>query len=149
MKIELPLAIAQINARIKSEQFVRAVLSGQRRNMQTEYERVDIKPVLIKDEIKLQIVSSNGKQDITKNVELDFDFTSLLNNGFANLQADTTTESYSIQISKKDEAIVSVGKVKLSRDLTHDRQKERMLAESNQIFKALDMSDMLLSLIHI
>jgi len=143
MKIELPLAIAQINARIKSEQFVRAVLSGQRRNMQTEYERVDIKPVLIKDEIKLQIVSSNGKQDITKNVELDFDFTSLLNNGFANLQADTTTESYSIQISKKDEAIVSVGKVKLSRDLTHDRQKERMLAESNQIFKALDMSDML------
>jgi len=94
MKIELPLAIAQINARIKSEQFVRAVLSGQRRNMQTEYERVDIKPVLIKDEIKLQIVSSNGKQDITKNVELDFDFTSLLNNGFANLQADTTTESY-------------------------------------------------------
>jgi SAM-dependent methyltransferase len=143
MKIELPLAIAQINARIKSEQFVRAVLSGQRRNMQTEYERVDIKPVLIKDEIKLQIVSSNGKQDITKNVELDFDFTSLLNNGFANLQADTTTESYSIQISKKDEAIVSVGKVKLSRDLTHDRQKERMLAESNQIFKALDMSDLL------
>jgi len=143
MKIELPLAIAQINERIKSEQFVRAVLSGQRRNMQTEYERVDIKPVLIKDEIKLQIVSSNGKQDITKNVELDFDFTSLLNNGFANLQADTTTESYSVQISKKDEAIVSVGKVKLSRDLTHDRQKERMLAESNQIFKALDMSDML------
>jgi len=143
MKIELPLAIAQLNERIKSEQFVRAVLSGQRSNMQTEYERVDIKPVLIKDEIKLQIVSSNGKQDITKNVELDFDFTSLLNNGFANLQADTTTESYSIQISKKDEAIVSVGKVKLSRDLTHDRQKERMLAESNQIFKALDMSDML------
>ena len=83
MKIELPLAIAQINARIKSEQFVRAVLSGQRRNMQTEYERVDIKPVLIKDEIKLQIVSSNGKQDITKNVELDFDFTPLLSSGFA------------------------------------------------------------------
>jgi len=132
-----------LNERIKSEQFVRAVLSGQRRNMQTEYERVDIKPVLIKDEIKLQVVSSNGKQDITKNVELDFDFTPLLSSGFANLQADTTTESYSIQISKKDEAIVSVGKVKLSRDLTHDRQKERMLAESNQIFKALDMSDML------
>ena len=143
MKIELLFAIAQLNERIKSEQFVRAVLSGQRRNMQTEYERVDIKPVLIKDEIKLQIVSSNGKQDITKNVELDFDFTPLLSSGFANLQADTTTESYSVQISKKDEAIVSVGKVKLSRDLTHDRQKERMLAESNQIFKALDMSDML------
>lgn len=78
MKIELPFAIAQLNERIKSEQFVRAVLSGQRRSMQTEYERVDIKPVLIKDEIKLQVVSSNGKQDITKNVELDFDFTPFL-----------------------------------------------------------------------
>ena len=143
MKIELNNAVAQLDQRIKSEHFVRAVLSGRRRNMQTEYERIDIKPVLIKEEIKWQIISSDGKKDITKNVEIDFNFTELLISGYANLQVDTQGESYQVRISKKDEALVSVSKVKLSRDLSHDRQKQRMLAESNQVFKALDMSDLL------
>ena len=143
MKVELNNAVAQLDQRIKSEHFVRAVLSGRRRNMQTEYERIDIKPVLIKEEIKWQIISSDGKKDITKNVEIDFNFTELLISGYANLQVDTQGESYQVRISKKDEALVSVSKVKLSRDLSHDRQKQRMLLESNQVFKALDMSDLL------
>ena len=143
MKIEINNAVAQLDQRIKSEHFVRAVLSGRRRNMQTEYERIDIKPVLIKEEIKLQIISSDGKKDITKNVEIDFNFTELLISGYANLQVDTQSESYQVRISKKDEALVSVSKVKLSRDLSHDRRKQRVLLESNQVFKALDMSDLL------
>jgi SAM-dependent methyltransferase len=143
MKIELNNAVAQLDQRIKSEHFVRAVLSGRRRNMQTEYERIDIKPVLIKEEIKWQIISNDGKKDITKNVEIDFNFTELLISGYANLQVDTQSESYQVRISKKDEALVSVSKVKLSRDLSHDRKKQRMLLESNQVFKALDMSDLL------
>ena len=143
MKIELGIAVAQLDQRIKSEHFVRAVLSGRRRNMQTEFERIDIKPVLIKEEIKWQIISSDGKKDITKNVEIDFNFTHLFSSGYANLVVDTQTESYQVRISKKDEALVSVSKVNLSRDLSHDRQKQRMLAESNQVFKALDMSDLL------
>ena len=143
MKIELNNAVAQLDQRIKSEHFVRAVLSGRRRNMQTVYERIDIKPVLIKEEIKWQIISSDGKKDITKNVEIDFNFTELLISGYANLQVDTQSESYQVRISKKDEALVSVSKVQLSRDLSHDRKKQRMLLESNQVFKALDMSDLL------
>ena len=143
MKIELENAVAQLDQRIKSENFVRAVLSGRRRNMQTEYERIDIKPVLIKEELKWQIISSDGKKDITKNVEKVFNFTQLFSSGYANLVVDTQTESYQVRISKKDEALVSVSKVKLSRDLSHDRQKQRMLLESNQVFKALDMSDLL------
>jgi SAM-dependent methyltransferase len=143
MKIELNNAVAQLDQRIKSEHFVRAVLSGRRRNMQTEYERIDIKPVLIKEEIKWQIISSDGKKDITKNVEIDFNFTELLISGYANLQVDTQSESYQVRISKKDEALVSVSNVKLSRDLSHDRKKQRMLLESNQVFKTLDMSDLL------
>ena len=143
MKIELGIAVAQLDQRIKSEHFVRAVLSGRRRNMQTEFERIDIKPVLIKEELKWQIISSDGKKDITKNVEIDFNFTQLFSSGYANLVVDTQTESYQVRISKKDEALVSVSKVNLSRDLSHDRQKQRMLAESNQVFKALDISDLL------
>jgi SAM-dependent methyltransferase len=111
--------------------------------MQPGIERIDIKPVMIKDEIKLQVLSNDGRQVSTKNVELDFDFSAMLNSGFANLQADSTSESYSIRISKKDEALVAIGKVKLERELNHDRIKQRLLAENNPIFKALDMSDVL------
>ena len=143
MKIDLNEAVAEVAKRIKQDDFVRAVLSGRRRNMQTEFERVDIKPVMIKDEIKLQIISNDGRQATTKNVDLDFNFADLLHSGFANLQADSTSESYSIRISKKDEALVAVGKVRLERVLNHDRVKQRLLPENNQIFKALDMSDVL------
>ena len=143
MKLELSDAVAQLMVQMKDPLFVRAVLSGQRRSLQPEYVRVDIKPVMIKDELKFQIVGSDGKKDITKNVELDFDFQALFLSGYSNLQVDTTTESYSVRISKKDQAIAGLSKVKLTRELSHDRQKQRMLPESNQIFKALEMSDML------
>ena len=143
MKTQLPDAIAQLVEKITSPQFVRAVLSGQRRNLQTQYLRIDIKPVLLKDGVKLQIVSSDGKKDFTKNVAADFDFAQLLNSGYANLLVDTETESFQVKVSKKDEALLSVSKVKLSRELSHDRQKQRMLAEGNQVFKALDMTDIL------
>ena len=143
MKLELAAAIAQLIVRMKDPLFVRAVLSGQRRSLQPEYVRVDIKPVMIKDELKFQIVGSDGKKDITKNVELDFGFQELFLSGYSNLQVDTTTESYSVRISKKDQAIAGLSKVKLTRELSHNRQKQRMLPESNQIFKALEMSDML------
>ena len=111
--------------------------------MQTEYERIDIRQVLVKDEIKWQIISSDGKKDLTKNVAADFDFTQLFESGYANLLVDTQDESYQVRISKKDEALVAISKVKLTRDLSHDRQKVRMLPESNQVFKALDLSDLL------
>jgi len=143
MKTQLPDAIAQLVEKITSQQFVRAVLSGQRRNLQTQYLRIDIKPVLLKDGLKLQIVSSDGKKDFTKNVAADFDFAQLLNSGYANLLVDTETESFQVKVSKKDEALLSVSKVRLSRELSHDRQKQRMLAEGNQVFKALDMTDIL------
>jgi SAM-dependent methyltransferase len=143
MKIELAQGINELGKRIKQDDFVRAVLSGRRRNMQPGLERIDIKPVMIKDEIKLQVISNDGRQVSTKNVELDFDFSAMLSSGFANLQADSTSESYSIRISKKDEALVAIGKVKLERELNHDRIKQRLLAENNPIFKALDMSDVL------
>ena len=62
MKLDLETAIGQLEQQIKSDRFVRAVLSGRRRNMQTEFERIDIKPVQIKEEIKWQLISSDGKK---------------------------------------------------------------------------------------
>jgi len=142
MKIELTRAFAEIEEHIKSGEFVRAVLSGRRRNLTPSAERIDIKPVLIKGEEKLQSQSTDGRQVTTKNLSAAaIDFTEFLGQGFANLLVESTSESYSVRISKKDEALVTIGRVKLERDLTHDRQKQRLLPEDNRIFALLGMHD--------
>ncbi len=142
MKIELSRAFAELEEHIKSPDFVRAVLSGRRRNLTPTAERIDIKPVLLKGEEKLQIQSTDGRQVTTKNLSAnELDFAELLGQGFANLLAESTSESYAVRISKKDEALVTIGRVKLERDLTHDRQKQRLLPEDNRIFALLGMHD--------
>ena len=142
MKIELSRAFAELEEQIKSGDFVRAVLSGRRRNLTPSAERIDIKPVLIKGEEKLQIQSTDGRQVTTKNLSAaEINFAELLGQGFANLLAESTSESYAVRISKKDEALVTIGRVKLERDLTHDRQKQRLLPEDNRIFALLGMHD--------
>jgi len=142
MKIELTRAFAELEEHIKAPNFVRAVLSGRRRNLTPSAERIDIKPVLIKGEEKLQIQSTDGRQVTTKNLSAnELDFAEFLGQGFANLLTESTSESYSVRISKKDEALVTIGRVKLERDLTHDRQKQRLLPEDNRIFALLGMHD--------
>jgi SAM-dependent methyltransferase len=142
MKIELTRAFAELEEHIKAPNFVRAVLSGRRRNLTPSAERIDIKPVLIKGEEKLQIQSTDGRQVTTKNIGTsDINFAEFLGQGFANLLVESTSESYSVRISKKDEALVTIGRVKLERDLTHDRQKQRLLPEDNRIFALLGMHD--------
>jgi hypothetical protein len=116
MKIELTRAFAELEEHIKAPNFVRAVLSGRRRNLTPSAERIDIKPVLIKGEEKLQIQSTDGRQVTTKNLSAnEIDFKEFLGQGFANLLAESTSESYSVRISKKDEALVTIGRVKLAR----------------------------------
>jgi len=142
MKIELARAFAEIEDHIKGDDFVRAVLSGRRRNLTPAAERIDIKPVLIKGEEKLQIASTDGRQVTTKNLSAhEINFAELLGQGFANLLVESTSESYAVRISKKDEALVTIGRVKLERDLMHDRQKQRLLPEDNRIFALLGMHD--------
>lgn len=142
MKIELTRAFAELEEHIKAPNFVRAVLSGRRRNLTPSAERIDIKPVLIKSEEKLQIQSTDGRQVTTKNVGVsEINFSEFLGQGFANLLVESTSESYSVRISKKDEALVTIGRVKLERDLTHDRQKQRLLPQDNRIFALLGMHD--------
>ena len=142
MKIELTRAFAELEEHIMAPNFVRAVLSGRRRNLTPTAERIDIKPVLIKGEEKLQIQSTDGRQVTTKNLSAnEINFAEFLGQGFANLLAESTSESYSVRISKKDEALVTIGRVKLERDLAHDRQKQRLLPEDNRIFALLGMHD--------
>ena len=57
-----------------TSKLVRVVLSGRRRNMSVPFERIDIRPVLIKSTLSLQICQNDGRITTTKNLEAkDFD----------------------------------------------------------------------------
>jgi len=127
---------------IEQESFVRAVLSGRRRNMQTEYERIDIRPVQLKDGLKLQLVMSEENQDTTKNIEPKKESViDLLSNGYANILVEFTTGSYSLRITKKGEALVHEAKGVFERSLSHDKTKERLLDASDPFLIEVGISD--------
>jgi hypothetical protein len=142
MKRTIHESLAEAFTRINEEDFVRAILTGARRSKKPEFIRIDFRPVEIKNEILIQSVAHDGKKDFTSNLALNSpEIAEILDSGFANIIVDSTTESFQIQITKKEEAITGVSKTKLERTLVHDRNKERLLPEDHPIFRALGMSD--------
>ena len=143
MDSTLSAAIAEISAGLqKSEIFVRLVLSGRRRNMQTPSERIDLKPVLIKGEIKYQLAQSDGRAMTTKNYSpSEFIALNLLEAGFANILLEQTTGSISIRITKKGEALVHRTNESFEVDLSHDRAKARLLDPSDPFLIEVGISD--------
>ena len=142
MKQSTEQALSEAVERIRKEDFVRAILTGKRRSNAPKFPRVDIRPVEIKGKVMLQLISHDGRKDYTNNLDLDSkEIEELLDSGFANIIVDSTQESYQVQITKKEEAIVGTSRTRLERTLTHDRTKERLLAESDPVFSLLGMAD--------
>jgi Methyltransferase domain len=142
MKRSIEDALTEAARRIRSDDFVRAILSGSRRGSKPAFIRLDLRPVEIKGQVMIQSIAHDGKKDFTTNHELSSSqIDEFLASGFANLIVDSTTESFQIQITKKEEAITGIGKTKLERAISHDREKERLLPESHPIFQALEFSD--------
>jgi hypothetical protein len=143
MAIELDEAITQAVALISdSQSLVRVVLSGRRRNMETPCERIDIRPVQIKDQIHLQVIENDGRQTTAKNyLPKDLDALSLLTAGFANILVEQTSGSLSIRISKKGEALVTRSKGTNEQVLTHDRNKNRLLNANDPFLIEVGISD--------
>lgn len=125
-----------------SQNFVRLVLSGRRRNMQTPAERIDVKPVLIKGEIKYQVAQSDGRAMTTKNYSpQEFIRLGLLESGFANIHLEEKKQSISLRISKKGEALINRARGEFSADLAHDRNKSRLLDPADPFLIEVGISD--------
>ena len=121
---------------------VRVVLSGRRRNMQTAHERVDMRPVSIKDSIAIQVSHSDGRQMTTKNYEAgQAPFNELLRSGYANILLEQTHQSISVRITKKGEALVHRESTEREQELAHDRTKSRLLDPSDPYLIAIGISD--------
>jgi hypothetical protein len=97
-------ALKEASSRIlDTSTFVRAVLSGRRRNMHVEYERIDIRLVEIKGILNLQLMQNDERTTTTKNLlpqQVAVD--ELLDSGYANITVESTNEAYSVRITQRN-----------------------------------------------
>jgi len=140
---ELAHALQESLERIGNlDTLVRVVLSGERRNMVPSAERIDIRPVLIKEKLMLQVASNDGRAVTTKNIDFDGKvILDLLDSGFANILVESTDSAISIRVTKKGEAQIHHEKVSKTQDLAHDRKKERLLDPSDPYLIEVGISD--------
>jgi SAM-dependent methyltransferase len=123
-------------------ELVRIVLSGRRRNMQTPAERIDIRPVLIKDELCVQISSTDGRQMTSKNfAPNEVKLREYLEAGYANILIEDAQGSLSIRIAKKGTPLISRSTEKKEQKLDHDRSKKRLLDPSDPFLIHVGISD--------
>lgn len=121
---------------------VRVVLSGSRRNMTPPAVRIDIRPVLIKDRLLLQVTESDGRQTTAKNYEpKELKVADLLESGFSNILIEHTRGSLSIRVTKKHGALVRREKGEKSQQLTHDQVKKRLLDPSDPFLREVGIAD--------
>ena len=143
MALSLDEALAKAASKIENiDQLVRVVLSGRRRNFNPEFERIDIRPVKIKNEIKYQVVESDGRQDFTKNFsKSELKVEGYLSAGYANILVEMLSGTFSLRITKKGEALVHEDKVVREQNLEHDRKKARLLEPSDPFLIEVGISD--------
>ena len=124
------------------EVIARIVLSGRRRNMQTATERIDIRPVIIKEKLHFQVSISDGRAVTTKNylpAELPID--EYIRSGYANILIEGVEESFTLRITKKDEPLISITTGAGAIDLAHDKKKERLLDAADPFLREVGISD--------
>jgi SAM-dependent methyltransferase len=140
---ELESALRELAGAVShSDHFVRAVLSGRRRNMQPEHERLDLRPVQLKDGLAIQVSYSDGRQMTSKNfAPSKLPFADFAQAGYANIVVESEGETLSLRISKKGVPLFSRSKNALTRDLSHDRAKKRLLDASDPFLREVGIAD--------
>jgi SAM-dependent methyltransferase len=140
---DLESALIEVQRAITAdEHFVRAVFSGRRRNMHPQHERLDIRPVQLKDGLALQVSFSDGRQMTSKNYSPEqLPFTEYAESGYANFHVDLEGETLSLRISKKGVPLLSRSKNSSTRDLSHDRSKKRLLDPSDPFLREVGIAD--------
>lgn len=140
--MELDAALSQMReVVIRSPRFVRAVLSGRRRNMSPTHERIDLRPVQLKEGISIQVSYSDGRQMTSKNFAADeLPFMEMATSGYANFLVESEDESLNLRISKKGSPLFSRSKNSATRDVSHDRSKARLLSPSDPFLLEVGIS---------
>ncbi|EGD41112.1 hypothetical protein NBCG_04812 [Nocardioidaceae bacterium Broad-1] len=127
------------------EQLVKAVASGKQRGTTPKWRRAEIRYVDLKAGRHLQITTYDATQAFTANhpVGDSSSLDDLLDEPFANWIVTTATEQTQIQAKTPTTALVSTTELTAPVEVErgHDQAKERLLPESDPVFRVLGLSD--------
>jgi SAM-dependent methyltransferase len=146
MSEPLPTALARLRAHLlDDEALVRAVASGRRRGSAPAWRRAEVRYVDLKAGRHLQVTTYDDAQAHTHNHAVGDPARAavddLLDLPFGNWHVDTTTETHQLRVTKKLDAVVHSRAQRSEADRDHDRDKDRLLAEDDPVFRALGLSD--------
>jgi SAM-dependent methyltransferase len=127
------------------DQLVKAVASGKQRGTTPKWRRAELRYVDLKAGRHLQITTYDATQAFTANhpVGDSSSLDDLLDEPFANWIVTTATEQTQIQAKTPTTALVSTTELTVPVEVEHghDQAKERLLPESDPVFRVLGLSD--------
>ncbi len=146
-----PLAGALVRVRellLDEDALVRAVASGRQRGAEPRWRRVELRYVDLKGGRHLQVNAFDATQSFTSNhagEDAAAAVDALLGDPFGNWHVHTLSEHLQLRVTKKREAMVHVSAADPESVPTeahsHDRRKQRLLAEDDPVLRALGISD--------
>lgn len=141
--LQLVAAANEIVSRITDKNnFVRAVFSGRRRNFHPEAERIDIRPVLIKEDLLLQLMFRTDSRVVTQNYPFaELAKLELVASGYANFLVESRDERFEVRIGKKGQVFRKSSRANLEPSYDHDHKKKRILEENDSLLVAVGISD--------
>lgn len=121
---------------------VRAIFSGRRRNMHPEFEKIELRPVNMRNKLRLQMTTVNGSRSKTTNLNFgDFDTRTMLESGFANCLVESIDLTITVRFTKKGTQQVHRSARSLSQKTSHDRKKNRLLEPGSDYLYKIGISD--------
>lgn len=122
---------------IIDKKLIQGVFSNLRKKSENSFTKVDMKPVLIKEELKYQFSFYYSNKVIHKSLDADkaiLKMRELLNSIFRQAMLFTVDADYQILISKKDKTkILKNIPTKDSIDLSHNRKKKYIIEEGKPV----------------
>ncbi|KAA3659383.1 MAG: SAM-dependent methyltransferase [Chloroflexi bacterium] len=118
---------------LDKKQFIRAVFTGQQRGQTVPWNKLIVRPVMLKESRHIQISHFDAKKDITKNyteAEISEKLDEILTLPFKNIHVQTSSDKLQIQFTKKGKALIHRHKSHTKSkqlSLSHDRRKNLLL----------------------
>ena len=116
---------------------VRATFSGRQSGAVFEWTKVVVRPVRIQGALHWQVSHFDAEKDVTKNYHAEAataKVDELLSLPFKNIHVETTIGSLEVRITKKGKAFLRAAPLAephAAVDLTHDREKKKVLSQSD------------------
>ena len=121
---------------------VRAIFSGRRRNMQPEFEKIELRPVKLHDKLLLQMITVQESKSRTTNLDFGyFNCLEMLESGFANCLVESVDLTLTVRFTKKGDPLIHRSERKLLQSTSHDRQKNRLLDPDSDFLRQIGISD--------